>query len=88
MPVSFVYQKSSRSKPRAGADVCEIKCKKLSCAIQKCISRLPATRSRTSASTVNFDACAPAIERYDACCAAVRAADARGRDDDDAKRRE
>ena len=42
MPASFVYQK--RTKVRDGADICEIKCKRLACEIQVCISR--ASRSR------------------------------------------
>lgn len=53
--------------------MCEIKCKKLACAIQKCISRLPTTRSRTSAATVDTSACDYAIDRYNACCERVKA---------------
>jgi len=44
---SFVYQK--KTKVREGADICELKCKRLACEIQVCLSRLPITKSRVSA---------------------------------------
>lgn len=77
---TFVYQKKNRSNPRPGADACEIKCKKLSCDIQRCISRLPTTRTRTSSATVNHSACDYAVERYNACCERVKALEAGGKD--------
>ena len=82
MPVAgtFVYQKKNRSNPRPGADACEIKCKKLSCDIQRCISRLPTTRTRTSSATVNHSACDYAVERYNACCERVKALESGGKD--------
>ena len=40
---SFVYQK--KTKVREGADICEIKCKRLACEIQVCISKIPLTKS-------------------------------------------
>jgi hypothetical protein len=42
-----VYQK--KTKVREGADICELKCKRLACEIQVCLSRLPITKSRVSA---------------------------------------
>lgn len=82
MPVAgtFVYQKKNRSTPRPGADACEIKCKKLSCDIQRCISRLPTTRTRTSSATVNHSACDYAVQKYNACCERVKALEADGKD--------
>jgi hypothetical protein len=86
MPVTgtFVYQKKNRSNPRPGADACEIKCKKLSCDIQRCISRLPATRTRTSSATVNHSKCDYAVDKYNACCERVKALEARAAGGEDA----
>ena len=72
MPASFVYQK--RTKVRDGADICEIKCKRLACEIQVCISRVPLTKSKVSGSIVDHSKCQPDIDRYNRCCDAAKKA--------------
>ena len=82
MPASFVYQK--KTTVRDGADVCERKCKRLACAIQVCLSRLPVNKSRVAASTIDHAKCAADVYRYNKCCDAAKAAerDAEGSGDD------
>mmetsp|Transcript_36876 Transcript_36876/g.91099 ORF Transcript_36876/g.91099 Transcript_36876/m.91099 type:complete len:84 (-) Transcript_36876:664-915(-) len=70
MPASFVYQK--RSKVREGADICELKCKRLACEIQVCISRLPVFTSRLAAATIDHSKCQPDIDKYNRCCDAAK----------------
>jgi hypothetical protein len=72
MPVSFVYQQKSRSTPREGADVCEIKCKRTACAIQKCLAKLPLSRSSATNAGVDVSKCQYAVDAYDACCERVK----------------
>ena len=75
MPVSFVYQQKSRSTPREGADVCEIKCKRAACAIQKCLSKLPLSRSSATNAGVDVRKCQYAVDAYNACCDRARGAE-------------
>ena len=69
---SFVYQK--KTKVREGADICEIKCKRLACEIQVCISKIPLTKSRVSGAVVDHSKCQPDIDRYNRCCEAAKKA--------------
>ena len=72
MPASFVYQKG-RKKTREGADICEVKCKRLACEIQVCISKVPLTKSKVSASVLDHGKCQPDIDRYNRCNTAKKA---------------
>jgi len=71
-----VYQKTSRSTTRVGAEVCEIKCKRFACAIQRCFANLPLSRSRVTIAGVDVSKCRHAVDAYDACCARAKAAQA------------
>jgi hypothetical protein len=73
MPASFVYQKG-RKKAREGADICEVKCKRLACEIQVCISKIPLTKSKVSTSVLDHGKCQPDIDRYNRCCDAAKKA--------------
>lgn len=57
--------------------MCEIKCKRHACAIQRCLSRLPVTKSQTSSSTLNFGRCDDVKRLYDECCLKARALEAK-----------
>ena len=73
MSASFVYQKG-RKKPREGADICEVKCKRLACEIQVCISKIPLTKSKVSGAVLDHGKCQPDIDRYNRCCDAAKKA--------------
>jgi len=76
-PGQFVYQGGSgRGRPREGADACERACKRLACAIQRCIA---GARPGAAAAGGRLDykaACAAEIAKFDRCCERAKAAEA------------
>ncbi len=75
-PGAFVYQAKGSGQARAGADACERACKRLACAIQRCISTArPGAAAKGG--LVDFKkACAPEIAKFDKCCERAKAAEA------------
>ena len=65
---------SEEDKGCEGADICEIKCKRLACEIQVCISKIPLTKSRVSGAVVDHSKCQPDIDRYNRRCEAAKKA--------------
>ena len=75
-PGAFVYQAKGAGRARAGADACERACKRLACAIQRCIATArPGAAAKGG--LVDFKAaCAPEIARFDRCCERAKASEA------------
>mmetsp|Transcript_63034 Transcript_63034/g.199501 ORF Transcript_63034/g.199501 Transcript_63034/m.199501 type:complete len:83 (-) Transcript_63034:62-310(-) len=63
---AFVYQRKNRV--REGADICEIKCKKLACDIQSCFASIVPSRSGVMA----IEKCQFYQDRYNKCCENAR----------------
>jgi hypothetical protein len=65
---AFVYQR--KNAVRDGADFCERRCKRWACELQVCIARLPAA---THTLRMDLSKCDVFLEKYNSCCAAVKA---------------
>lgn len=62
----FVYQQKNRAA-RAGAEVCEIWCKRAACNIQHCLARLVPNHQ----GQIDQAQCAFVIDKYAKCCDAA-----------------
>mmetsp|Transcript_22178 Transcript_22178/g.37013 ORF Transcript_22178/g.37013 Transcript_22178/m.37013 type:complete len:85 (+) Transcript_22178:280-534(+) len=58
----FVYQ--PKQKTRDGAEVCEVHCKKATCAIQMCLARVRPNHL----GQYDYSQCDYAVEKYNSCC--------------------
>ena len=71
---AFVYQAKKGGAPREGADVCELKCKRLACQIQKCISTARPAGGYRGAPSDYKKSCKREIAAFDRCCSAAKEA--------------
>ncbi len=65
----FVYQR--KNVVRAGADACEVKCKRHACDLQMCVAKLPVEKATAR---MDLGACQVFMEKWNTCCDAVKAA--------------
>ena len=75
-PGAFVYQAKGSGRARAGADVCELRCKRLACAIQRCIATARPGAAATGGLVDFKKACSIEIAKFDKCCERAKAAEA------------